>query len=567
MASLTAKVVKGRTYYYARECRRVDGKPRVVRTVYLGSLDGIIAATQAAQTPPPPQSVDVAGFGDVAALWDLARSIGLVELIDRLLPKRRQGPSIGQYLLLAAINRAVHPTSKAQLADWYRQTALARLLPASESQLSSQAFWNHMDAVAEQDIQRVEKELSARLVEQFSLSLRTLTYDGTNFFTYIRTTNPAKLPKRGHNKQKRTDLRQVSLGMLVSTDFHVPLFHKVYEGNVADSTIFQTVSEELRSRYVDLARGCEHITLVFDKGNNSAEAFATLDASAFHFVGSLVPTQHPDLLGVPLSKYQPLPGERFRQVLVYRTRKEVFGHQRTIVVTYNENLLEGQLQGLTANLKKTRQRLGEIQSVLRRRREGRVRGGKAPTVTSVKKQVQQALSRQWMKGLFHCDVSEEGGLPALSYRTDAAVLGRFVQKNLGKTILFSDNETWTNAQIVRAYRSQFQIEHAFRDMKHPHYLGWSPMFHWTDSKIRVHAFICVLALTLTSLLQRTLHHKGIDLSMHRMYDLLGCIRETMVIYPRRPGEKTPRVAASHSTLSDEQQKLFDALDLGRYLAD
>jgi transposase len=566
MASLTAKVIKGRTYYYARECRRVNGKPTIVRTVYLGSLDRILAAVQGAQTPPTPQSVDIASFGDVAALWDLARSIGLVDLIDRILPKRHQGLSTGQYLVLAAINRAVHPTSKTQLADWHRQTALARLLPAKESQLSSQAFWNHMDAVGEQDIQRIEKVLSAQLVEQFSLSLRTLTYDGTNFFTYIKTTTPAKVPKRGHNKQKRCDLRQVSLGMLVSTDFHVPLFHKVYEGNVTDVTIFQTVSEELRTRYVDLARGCEHITLIFDKGNNSAGAFATIENSAFHFVGSLVPTQHQDLLEIPLSKYHPLPGERLKGVLAYRTRKEVFGHQRRVVVTYNENLFQGQLQGLTTNLNKTRQRLTEIQSVLRRRREGRVRGGKAPTVASVKHQVQQALSRQWMKGLFLCQVSEEGGLPALSYRTDTVALGRFMRKHLGKTILFTDNDTWTNTQIVLAYRSQSHIEHAFRDMKHPHYLGWSPMFHWTDSKIRVHAFTCVLALTLTSLLQRTLHHKGIDLSMPKMYDLLGGIRETMVIYPRRPGEKAPRIAASHSTLSAEQQKLFDALDLGRYLS-
>ena len=81
-----------------------------------------------------------------------------------------------------------------------------------------------------------------------------------------------------------------------------------------------------------------------------------------------------------------------------------------------------------------------------------------------------------------------------------------------------------------------------------------------------HAFTCVLALTLTSLLQRCLHQKGIDLSMPRMYDLLGGIRETLVIYPRRPGEKNPRVAAGHSTLSDEQQKLFDALDLKRYFS-
>jgi transposase len=566
MASLTAKIIKGRTYYYARECRRVDGKPRIVRTVYLGSLDRILAAVQGSQQPPTPQSVDIAGFGDVAALYDLARSIGLVERIDRIVPKRRQGLSTGQYLLLAAINRAVHPTSKTQLADWYRQTALRRLLPAGEPQLASQAFWNHMDGVTEAHIQQIEKDLSARLVEQFHLSLRTLTYDGTNFFTYIRTRNPATLPQRGHNKQKRGDLRQVSLGMLVSTDFHIPLFHKVYEGNLADSTVFQTISQELRERYANLARDCEHITLVFDKGNNSAEAFETVDASEFHFVGSLVPTQHADLLEVPLRKYEPLPGERLKDCLAYRTRKTVFGHERTIVITYNENLLAGQMQGLSGNLEKTRQRLAEIQQVLRRRREGRTKGGKTPTVASVKQQVQQALARQWMKGLFQCEVGLEDGLPTLSYRTDAAALGQFVLLHLGKTILFTDNDGWSNEEIVLAYRSQHHIEHAFRDMKNPHYLGWSPMFHWTDSKIRVHAFTCVLALTLTSLLQRALHQKGIDLSMPRMYDLLGGIRETLVIYPRRPGEKTPRVAAGHSTLSGEQQKLFDALDLKRYLS-
>jgi len=409
MASLTAKVIKGHTYYYARECQRVNGKPKIVRTIYLGSLDRILSAMQDASIPPKPQSVDIAEFGAVAALWDLAGSIGLVDLIDRRVPKRRQGPSTGQYLLLAAINRAVHPTSKTQLAQWYRQTALTRLLPARESQLSSQAFWNHMDAVSEADIQRIEKELSARLVEQFKLSLRTLTYDGTNFFTYIRTSTDATVPQRGHNKQKRDDLRQVNLGMLVSTDFHIPLFHKVYEGNITDATIFQTVSEELRNRYVDLARDCEHITLVFDKGNNSAEAFATLDTSAFHFVGSLVPTQHQDLLEVPQRQYQPLPGERLKDVLAYRTRKVVFGHERTIVVTYNDNLFHGQLQGLTGNLAKTRERLGEIQAMLRRRREGRVRGGRAPTVASVKQQVQQALCRQWMKGLFQWEVTEENG--------------------------------------------------------------------------------------------------------------------------------------------------------------
>jgi transposase len=565
MPSLTPKVINGRTYYYVRECRRVDGRPKIVRTIYLGSLENILAAVEKAKQPPTHQSVDIAAFGEVVALYDLAEQIGLVSLIDEHVPKRRrQGLSPGQYLLLAAINRAAHPTSKVKLAEWYRQTALPRLVPATARQLSSQSFWNHMDFFEEHHIEAVERALSQRLVEQFGLSLRTLTYDGTNFFSYINTNNPATLPQRGHNKQKRNDLRQVNLGMLVSTDFHVPLFHKVYEGNVHDSTIFKSVSEELRQRYVELAQGCEHITLVFDKGNNCQEAFETVDASPFHFVGSLVPTQHRDLLEVPLRKFQKLPGERLRDCRAYRTQRTVFGQTRTIVVTYNENLLQGQLQGITRNLEKARRKLREMQTRLRRRRAGKIRGGKKPTAASVKSQAQKALSAQFVKQLLRCDVQDTDP-PELTYQTDAVALSRLIRTQLGKTILFTDNDDWSNEEIVLAYRSQHHVEDAFREMKNPHFLGWTPMFHWTDSKIRVHAFYCVLALMLSSLLQRTLHHQGIPLSIPRMFELLGGIRETLVIYPRRRGQRRHPTRASLSTLSDEQALLMDALNLNRYL--
>src|SRR5439155_22670614 len=117
--------------------------------------------------------------------------------------------------------------------------------------------------------------------------------------------------------------------------------------------------------------------------------------------------------------------------------------------------------------------------------------------------------------------------PDVSYRTDTAALGRLMRTQLGKTILFTDNEDWTDEEIVLGYRAQHHIESAFRDMKNPHFLVWSPMFHCTDSKIRVHAFYCVLALTLTSLLQRALHEKGHDLSLRRMMELLGGIQEVL----------------------------------------
>ena len=563
MPSLTAKQIDGHTYYYARYCQRVNGKPKIVRQVYLGKIEDLVASCEQAHIPPQPLETVVASCGDIAALWEIARRLDLVPLLDSLFPKRNQGLSCGQYLLLAAINRAVAPTSKVHLADWYRHTILTRLLPADPVLLSSQNFWNHMDLISADQILGFERLMTQRLIERFQLDLRALVYDGTNFFTYINTRTSSQLPQRGHNKQKRTDLRQVSLGLLVSTDFHIPLFHHVYAGNVHDSVEFRSITEDLATHYRDLAQSCSHITLIFDKGNNSAEAFQTLDGTPFHFVGSLVPTQHADLLAVPRRQFRALSSPRFDPLEVYRTEKKVFGQTRTVLVTFNQNLFDGQLQGLTTSLNKARRKLRDLQQQLKRWREGKVKG-KAPALEPVRKQVQEICSGQFMKLILKAEVSAVRKGLELTYSTDQAALARLCRVQFGKTILFTDNADWPDEDIVLAYRSQYHIENAFRQMKNPHFLGWSPMYHWTDSKIQVHAFYCVLALLLSSLLQRELAREGEPLSINRILEELGEIQETLIVYPRRQGQKKHTTATCLTRMSPLQSRLFSLLDLQRY---
>jgi transposase len=566
MPSLTPKNIGGHTYYYARYCQRVDGKPKIVRQVYLGKIDDLVAAAEHSPQPPPPCETDVAAFGDSAALFAIAQRLDLVPLLDSILPaKRHQGLSVGQYLLLAAINRAVSPTSKLQFADWYRQTVLTRLLPADPAALSSQNFWNHMDLVTAEHVLECEKQITQRLIQRFQLNLRTLVYDGTNFFTYINTRTPAQLPQRGHNKQKRGDLRQVSLGLLVTTDFHIPLFHKVYAGNINDSTEFRSITEELSTHYRQLAESCDHITLVFDKGNNSEEAFASLQNTPFHFVGSLVPSQHSEWLTISRKQFRTLTQPGLEGVEAYRAQKKVFGQPRTLVMTFNQNLYEGQLQGLTAHLGKARRKLRNLQAQLQRRREGKVKGGKAPTVDSVKKQIHTICSAPFVEKILKAEVQQVRKGLELTFRTDPAALDRLCRVQFGKTLLFTDNADWTDEQIVLAYRSQYHIEDAFKQMKNPHFLGWSPMFHWTDSKIQVHAFSCVLALLLTSLLQRDLAQKGEPLSINRMLEELGGIRETLIVYPRRQGQKKATTATCLTRMTALQQRLFSLLRLQRFV--
>src|SRR3954469_15171957 len=133
MASLIRKTIRGKTYYYARECRRIAGKPKIVWQRYLGRADDIIAALTQPTAPATiaPETAVITEFGAVLALYDVARRLRLVEHIDRHVPARRgpHGPSVGHYLLVAALNRCTDPRSKAQIAAWTERSALRRLGP------------------------------------------------------------------------------------------------------------------------------------------------------------------------------------------------------------------------------------------------------------------------------------------------------------------------------------------------------------------------------------------------------------------------------------------------------
>ena len=563
MASLTHRMINGHKYYYARECKRVNGKPKIVRTVYLGTVDRMIQSADGLKEIPAPKEVFVEEFGATAALCQIAQRLQFVSIIDRHAPKRNQGISTGTYMLIAALNRAIRPTSKAALAEWFEQTAGPRLLGAKASELTSQAFWNHMDRLDQETLVSIENDLFKQLVEEFSVDLNCLLYDGTNFYTYINTNTLSELAQRGHNKQKRSDLRQVSLGLLTTRDFHVPLLHMVYGGNIADSTQFGSVIEQLVSRYKQLRDFCPHVTLVFDKGNNSRENFDAFPQTQMHFVGSLKLCQCAELLEIPFSKYRQLKNAGLEAVRSYRARHIVFGQERTVVVTYNENLLAGQLQGLGRNINKSRKELHEVQCRLRRWARGATRRGRRPTVESTQKRVAKILSREHMKAILEVNIEAVDNAVRLSYRLKQAALSKLTETVLGKTILFTDNDDWTDEQVILAYRSQYHIEHAFREMKNPTFLGWNPLLHWTDQKIRVHAFYCVAALTLVSLLRRELAAKKLTFSAEALLRQLRGIRETISVYPQSRG-RSPKLTYSLTHLNDTQKKLYSALNLKRY---
>lgn len=314
MASIIGKKQGGKTYYYLVESARVDGKPRIVSEQYLGPAEEVtarLAGTSAGE----PVNGQHKKFGDLAAVWSVMARLDVVGVIDSVLARRADaGASVGTYIALATANRVVAPCSKAAFAHWWATTAGPRWVRMGAAALDHRRFWDAMDRLDADHLRAIEVELGARIVAEFGLDTTALVLDMTNFATYIDSTNTrAPIAQRGKAKQKRVDLRLVALALVVTRDGGVPLASHAYPGDRPDVTQFTAVITDLVTRYQALAASVESLTVVYDAGQNSAANHAVVEDAGIGFVGSLPPSDHPDLLTIPTSRYRPVDQERYPQ--------------------------------------------------------------------------------------------------------------------------------------------------------------------------------------------------------------------------------------------------------------
>jgi transposase len=564
MASLYKKTINGKQYWYLREMARVGGKPKMVSERYLGSAADIEALLNAREQAVLPARTRHLSFGDVAAAWGFIERLGVIEAIDAAVGQRRcdAGASVGTYLALAALNRLVDPCSKRAIAEWWKTTAADRFTKIGASVLDHRKFWTAMHAVTDQHLAAIEQSLASGMVEAFDVDICALALDMTNFATYIDSTNDkAPIAQRGKAKQKRTDLRLVGLGLVVTRDGGIPLVSHTYAGNRPDVTQFTAMIDLLITRHTALAQHAgapapAEITVVFDAGQNSADNFEHLTRSGLAFVGSVPPSDCADLLALPADARSVVDADRFAGLSAVETTRTVYGQPRRTVLTHSPTLHAAQARGFDQTLAKAETRLSNLAATLAR---GKTRRGR-PKVTT---EINAILTDTWARRVIVWELS--GNTPAehrLTWRIDNTARQELQEEVFGKRVLITNRHDWTIAEVVAGYRSQSEVELSFRQLKDPHAVSFSPMHHWTDPHIRVHVFTCVLALQIAHLMRRHAHQAGLDMSVRELLNTLAGIQETVLIYTSTGGRPKARRMLTETT--NTQNKLIKLFDLSRW---
>jgi transposase len=542
MAHFHVKKKKGRPYLYVREIARVDGKPKVVSQVYLGSPERVAGLAEGTETKP--LKIKVEEFG---ALWiakKIDEDVKLAAIVDSIVPRapRETGPTIGEYFLYCVWNRMIEAVSKNKLYQWYDRTAVQQIRPVDIGELTSQRYWEKWDRVSEKELETITRKFFERIWELESPNADCLLFDTTNYYTFLASDTPSDLTRRGKSKDGLHNLRQIGLGLLVARDSKLPLYYSAYPGNVHDSKQFEAIMDEMFWIVCGLYKTKERLTVVIDKGMNSEANYAWIDDHArIHFVTTYSTYFAQELATTVLDRFELVDiaknkklmkdGNHEDLILAFRTKGEYWGKQRAVVVTYNPATGRKQNYNFESKLETIRQELLIMRNKVR---------DKAPHWKK-----SDAIQERYLRLCERLHVSSEfftlsfkhthDGL-SMSFRKDPYRVSH-KQAMFGKNIIITDNTDWTTREIVKASLDRWQVEDRFRLSKNDDLVGTRPIRHWTDSKIRCHLFTCVAAMTYLRRLEIKLSSLGISRTAEDVMDDMQHLHSVLSL---NKGSRKPR---------------------------
>ncbi len=443
----------------------------------------------------------------------------------------------------------------------YRTSSLEYLFKISYAKMDSQHFWDQMNELPVSAIPKIEEAIVKRVVESESISLDTLLLDATNFFTFINTTNGrCSLPQRGKNKKGRNDLRQVGILMVVSRKDIIPLFHETYEGNKSDSKIFAATIKKITRRLTAIVPDLLDLTLVFDRGNNSKSNLSE-DVLKIHYVGALTPSQHKDIMKEAIDyidKEEQRRDDNKNETICYRVKQDLWNEVRTLIIYKSRELFEGQLRGIENNLKKRFEELDKLNKALSSPRcKKRTRKELIETIEGI-------VKGQFVQDIIKWELPRKRRHFKIEYNVDDKEFEKLKKYRLGNRILMTDRHEWSDKEIIAAYHGQSKVEYAFKNLENPYHGSAHPQFHWTDQKIRVHVFTCVLGFLLESIIYRRVQQKGYGQTNYdNLFDRLERIRLATLI---EHGGRQKKMDV-HYTLEEtepEDDFLLEALNIDNF---
>lgn len=467
---------------------------------------------------------------DFGGYWlglEIAERLGLIPVLEKLLPKGREEIPWPLMAMTLVLMRLCQPSSELRIAEHlYERSALGDLLGIPLDKVNDDRLYRALDELLPSKVD-IEKYLKERLGELFNLEYDLLLYDITS--TYFEGEGASNgQEKRGYSRDHRPDCKQVCIALVVSRE-GFPLGYEVFSGNRSDVTTVKDIVGKIESMYGTAGR-----IWVMDRGMVSEENLEYLRTSGRRYI-----------VGTPRSQLR-----RFERELLKKDWKQIReglevklchspdGEESFILCRSSdraikekqihqrfENCIEKGLTRLAESCQKKKQKVGTIE-----RRVGRLL---------------QANSRA--AGLFRVEVVERapGGAEIVWDKVQA--WRDWAGLSEGCYLLRSNIVDWDAEQLWQAYIQLTEAETAFRIQKSD--LKIRPVWHQKEERVQAHILVCFLAYVLWKMLGQMCKRAGLGSEPRKVLDEVAQIKMVDIVMPTKQGTEIRKRCIAQPTKS------------------
>jgi transposase len=459
-------------------------------------------------------------FGDVWLACKLWRMAKLDEFFETHLPPGDEDIPWSTMAKILTVARLCEPSSELHIAeDWFRKTALADMLGVDEDKINEDRLYRGLDKVLP-----LKAVLEAHVKKQweglFEIQYDLLLYDITStYFEGEMKRNPQA--KRGHSRDKRSDCKQVCIGLVVTRE-GMPLGYEVFAGNLHDSKTVQTIVEKIESRYGKADR-----VWVMDRGMVSAEILTWMRVGGRRYVVGLPKSElkkHVAELADPAGWKMVRPGLAVRYAAC-----DVEGDLLLLCRSDDRREKETAMEGLFSK------RIEEALVRLQRRCQ---RAAGLLSLEKIQRQIGRLLQRNQRAARTFVIRCEAAGDRASGVRVEWSrdeEEQTFKEQSHGCYALRTNVQGWTEEEMWKTYIQLTDVEGAFR--AHKSELEIRPIWHQREDRAQAHIFVCFLAYVLWKLLEQWQSRAGLGNSPRTILEELGHIQSGDVVLPTITGER------------------------------
>lgn len=459
--------------------------------------------------------------------------------LDGLFRKLGIGERQRKLMSLSIIGKLVDPGSENATRLWAQKlSAIEELLEEDLSKLGHNSLYRISDLIYKHKDQ-IESHLCAKERNIFNLQESLCLYDLTNTFLEGGAKAIPKA-KYGRSKEKRTDCRLLTLGMVVD-ELGFCKKTRILEGSISEP---HTLREMIDSLSANLEPGRKP-TVVMDAGISTQENLAYLRDKGYHYlcVSRTKPLAHPEIAPAAMKivhkdKSNLVEAQSFRtddEFLLYCHSQRMESKERAMQDYYCQRF-EDDLKKIIASLGK---------------RYGNKDYGKIMQRIGRLKERYSSIGR-----FYHIEVSEALGI-VNSIEYHKVKQEEEEDRFSGSYWLRSSNSEWDEQQIWDTYMMLNRIESAFRSLKHE--LAFRPIYHRTERRAEAHIFIAVLAYHLLNSICLQLRQDGINDSWNTVRARMSTHRRVSITAMRR--DKTTVLERLTSSAEPYHLKIYKALNM------